>query len=90
MSSSDSSRKKAKKKAPSPRRDGREAAVQYLFSSDLRGEIDFSQGALDEFWELRQAKSFAREFQEQRGNTAFVHAERLWQGKCGEGPCLPS
>jgi N utilization substance protein B len=36
--------------------------VQYLFSSDLRGEIDFSQGALDEFWELRQAKSFAREF----------------------------
>jgi N utilization substance protein B len=62
MSPSDSNRKKAKKKAPSPRRDGREAAVQYLFSSDFRGEIDFSQGALDEFWELRQAKSFAQDF----------------------------
>lgn len=62
MSSSHSSSKKPKKKAPSPRRDGREAAVQYLFGSDLRGEIDFTEEALTEFWELRQAKSFARDF----------------------------
>ena len=62
MSSSHSSSKKPKKKAPSPRRDGREAAVQYLFGSDLRGEIDFTEEALNEFWELRHAKTLARDF----------------------------
>lgn len=62
MDSSDSPSKKPKKKAPSPRRDGREAAVQFLYANDLSGEADFSAERLAEFWELRQAKTFAREF----------------------------
>ncbi len=55
-------RKKQKKKAPSPRRDGREAALQYLYGNDLQGEIDFSHETFEEFWSLRQAKDIARDF----------------------------
>lgn len=54
-----------KKKKPSPRRDGREAAVQYLYSHDIQGVVDFSDESLAEFWDIRQAKSFAREFAEE-------------------------
>lgn len=59
---SSNSRKKTKKKPPSPRRDGREAAVQYLYGNDVQGEVDFSPETLAEFWELRLAKEVAREF----------------------------
>lgn len=55
-------KKKAKRKAPSPRRDGREAAVQYLYGNDVQGEVDYSPETLKEFWELRLAKEAAREF----------------------------
>ncbi|MEX2580906.1 MAG: transcription antitermination factor NusB [Verrucomicrobiales bacterium] len=62
MDSSDIRNQKPKKKAPSPRRDGREAALQYLYANDIQGEVDFSPEKLERFWELRLAKSFARDF----------------------------
>ncbi|MEM1441476.1 MAG: transcription antitermination factor NusB [Verrucomicrobiota bacterium] len=62
MDSPDSPKKKTKKKPPSPRRDGREAAVQYLYGHDLQGEVDFSDEALEAFWELRLAKPAAQDF----------------------------
>ena len=62
MDSTNSREKTAKKKAPSPRRDGREAAVQFLYGNDIQGIIDFSPEKLDAFWELRTAKPFVREF----------------------------
>ncbi|MDF1740709.1 MAG: transcription antitermination factor NusB [Verrucomicrobiales bacterium] len=62
MDSSGKSDKKSKKKAPSPRRDGREAAVQYLYGNDISGEVDFSPERIAEFWEIRLAKSFAQDF----------------------------
>jgi len=62
MDSSGKSDQKSKKKAPSPRRDGREAAVQYLYGNDISGVVDFSPERITEFWEIRLAKSFAQEF----------------------------
>ncbi|MEM9018107.1 MAG: transcription antitermination factor NusB [Verrucomicrobiota bacterium] len=62
MDSSERPSAKPKKKAPSPRRDGREATVQYLYSNDIHGEVDFSEERLREFWDLRLAKDPAREF----------------------------
>jgi len=62
MDSSGKSVQKSKKKAPSPRRDGREAAVQYLYGNDISGVVDFSPERITEFWEIRLAKSFAQEF----------------------------
>jgi len=53
---------KDKKKRPSPRRDGREAAVQFLFGRDLRGGIALGKDEITQFWELRTARSFARDF----------------------------
>jgi N utilization substance protein B len=76
MDSSGSSKKKPKKKAPSPRRDGREAAVQYLYGNDIQGDIDYSDEKFAEFWELRLAKSFAREFA-----TELVLGVRNYQSK---------
>lgn len=62
MDSPDSKNKKPKKKAPSPRRDGREAAVQYLYGNDIQGEIDFSDETLEAFWGLRLARAAAQDF----------------------------
>lgn len=62
MDSSNSREQTAKKKAPSPRRDGREAAVQFLYANDIQGIIDYSPEKLEDFWELRDAKPFVREF----------------------------
>lgn len=62
MDSSSHRDQKTKNKAPSPRRDGREAAVQYLYGNDVQGQIEFSPEKLEVFWSLRDAKSFAREF----------------------------
>ncbi len=53
---------KKKNKRPSPRRDGREAAVQFLFGHDIQGEIKIDPDEIEQFWELRTAKSFARDF----------------------------
>ena len=57
----DSSPKKKNRK-PSPRRDGREAALQFLFGHDIQSEIETSDDEIEKFWELRTAKSFARDF----------------------------
>lgn len=53
---------KPKKKAPSPRRDGREAAVQFLYGSEAQGSIEVNAERLAAFWELRDAKPVVREF----------------------------
>jgi len=44
------------------RREGREAAVQYLFSCDLGGE--FSREGLPDFWALRPGSGQVRKFAE--------------------------
>lgn len=62
MDSSPTRSQKQKKSKPSPRRDGREAAVQFLFGTDLQGELGGSPEAFETFWELRQARSFAKDF----------------------------
>ncbi len=53
---------KPKKKAPSPRRDGREAAVQFLYGSEAQGSIEVTTERLAAFWEIRDAKPVVREF----------------------------
>ena len=67
---------KPKKKAPSPRRDGREAAVQFLYGNEAQGTVEVTPEKLEAFWELRDAKPAVREFAEEliRGVTAH-HAE---------------
>lgn len=56
---------KPKKKAPSPRRDGREAAVQFLYGNETQSAVvDASPDRLAAFWALREAKPPAREFAE--------------------------
>lgn len=56
---------KPKKKAPSPRRDGREAAVQFLYGNETQSAVvDASSERLAAFWALREAKPAAREFAE--------------------------
>lgn len=55
---------KPKKKAPSPRRDGREAAVQFLYGNEAQGGIDASPRNLEAFWALRDAKQEVRAFAE--------------------------
>ena len=62
MDSSSSRKKKTQQKTPSPRRDGREAAVQFLYGTKIQKELEITDEQLDEFWELRSAKPFAREF----------------------------
>ena len=59
---SPSSRKKKSKKAPSPRRDGREAAVQFLYGIEAQDELLVTTEKLEEFWTLRLTKTLAREF----------------------------
>ena len=53
---------KSKKKKPSPRRDGREAAVQFLFGHDVQESSEVEASDIKKFWELRHAKDFARDF----------------------------
>ncbi|NLT71193.1 MAG: transcription antitermination factor NusB [Verrucomicrobiaceae bacterium] len=62
MDSSNSRAKTARKKAPSPRRDGREAALQFLYGNDIQGILDGSPEAIAAFWKLRDAKPAVREF----------------------------
>ena len=52
---------KPKRKVPPPRRDAREAAVQYLYGEESGG----GPAPLDAFWDLRDAKPEVREFAEQ-------------------------
>lgn len=50
---------------PSPRRDGREAAVQYLFGHESLDESEDDRDHFDDFWHLREAGSKARQFAEE-------------------------
>ena len=57
------------------RRDGREAAVQYLYHYDLNsGE---NSGTPDDFWELRPAKPNVREFAMQLLAGVHEHAAEI-------------
>lgn len=55
---------KPNKKAPSPRRDGREAAVQFLYGNEAQGPLEVTPEKLAAFWTLRDAKPAVREFAE--------------------------
>lgn len=65
---------KPKKKAPSPRRDGREAAVQFLYGNEAQGTVEVTPEKLAAFWDLRDAKPAVREFAEEliRGVNAHL------------------
>ena len=45
------------------RREGREAAVQYLFARDMHGE-QADEGQLDTFWTIHTAKTSTRLYAE--------------------------
>ena len=62
MDSANSRKKNSKKKAPSPRRDGREAAVQFLYGNEIQGDTGITDRKMEEFWELRLTKTVARKF----------------------------
>ncbi len=64
---------KPKKKAPSPRRDGREAAVQFLYGNEAQGAFDAAPEALAAFWSLRDAKPEVREFAEELIHGVVAH-----------------
>lgn len=51
-----------KKSRPSLRRQGREAALQFLFSHDLNPTLDPDGPEAVDFWNLRHAKQAVREF----------------------------
>ncbi|HRQ89566.1 MAG TPA: transcription antitermination factor NusB, partial [Bacteroidia bacterium] len=68
---------KPKKKAPSPRRDGREAAVQFLYGHEAQGELDTSAKTFERFWTLRDAKAPVREFAEQIVRGFAAHADEI-------------
>lgn len=68
---------KPKTKAPSPRRDGREAAVQFLYANDLEGGLDTSAEKFEDFWSLRDAKPFVREFATQLILGVAAHAAEI-------------
>jgi len=57
------------------RRDGREAAVQYLYHYDLNsGE---NAGTSDDFWEMRPAKPNVKEFAQQLIAGVIEHADDI-------------
>jgi N utilization substance protein B len=70
---------KPKRNVPSPRRDGREAAVQFLYGHEAQGGTgaELDQRKLAAFWELRDAKPEVREFAELLIGGAVAHAEKI-------------
>lgn len=72
---------KPQRKVPPPRRDAREAAVQFLYGHEAQGgsgpfpELD--ERKLAAFWELRDAKPEVREFAERLIRGVVSHAERI-------------
>ena len=59
------------------RRDGREAAVQFLYHHDLNSGVN--AGTSEDFWEMRPAKPNVREFAEQLIAGVKEHAEEIDQ-----------
>lgn len=68
---------KPKKKAPSPRRDGREAAVQFLYGNEVQGTVEVTPEKLAAFWELRDARPVVREFAEELIRGVTDHAGEI-------------
>ena len=59
------------------RRDGREAAVQFLFASELHGTQAQSPEERAAFWELHSAKRGAREYAERLVQGVLEHQEEI-------------
>jgi len=59
----------------SMRREGREAAVQYLFSQDLGGERDLE--GLTAFWQMRETSGGAKKFATPLVEGVLAHWEEL-------------
>ena len=57
------------------RRDGREAAVQYLFSRDMHGESDDCQ--LENFWTIHTAKASTRAYAESLIQGVLEHQSEI-------------
>jgi transcription antitermination protein NusB len=57
------------------RREGREAAIQYLFARDLQGEV--KPGEPEEFWTLHSAKTSTRAFAESLIQGVLKHQEQI-------------
>jgi N utilization substance protein B len=51
-------------KPPGKRREGRQAAMQYLFAHDLHGAGEVSDTERNAFWDLHMAKNDVREYAE--------------------------
>ncbi len=62
---------------PNPRRDGREAAVQYLYGHESLAEAEGDRESLDEFWSLRDANAIVREFAEQLVTGVRTHQKEI-------------
>ncbi len=60
----------------SRRRQGREAALQLLYASDLEGQLQGGQNR-DDFWRLCQAKPEGREFAEDLVNGVLDRLEEI-------------
>ncbi len=61
---------------PSPRRDGREAAIQYWFGHEQVVDGEADADCLPLFWGLRKASKIAREFAEE-----LIHGMRSHQSE---------
>lgn len=57
------------------RREGREAAIQFLFARDLQGES--KPGEPEEFWTLHSAKTSTRAFAENLIQGVLKHQEQI-------------
>ncbi len=57
------------------RREGREAAVQFLFAHDLHGE--HTPGEQEAFWEIHNAKPSVREHAETLARGVLAHREEI-------------
>lgn len=63
---------------PSPRRDGREAAVQFLFANETPAEdFESEHEVIELFWTLRTAKAKAKQFAEQLIMGVRAHQEEI-------------
>ena len=57
------------------RREGREAAIQFLFARDLQGES--KPGEAEDFWSLHSAKTSTRAFAENLINGVLTHQTQI-------------
>lgn len=60
---------------PGKRREGRQAAMQYLFAHDLHGEVSDAERAA--FWEMHMAKGIVRTHAEELVNGILSHQQEV-------------